>query len=148
MNERKVRWQTAGARSIIACVQTGRHFAVIEEDRETGEVSRISETFSPAEAWNSYNDTVSLRVAEKLRCSEAPPEREDTMFLFRQGERHVTSLRHPVIAELMDDYRRGNGIPHGDPLSDRQRREFDRMVVEYLHPGVPREIVDSMLRGQ
>lgn len=148
MNERKARWQTAGARSIIACVQTGRHFVVIEENRETGEVSRISETFSPVEAWNSYNDTVSLRVAEKLRSSEAPPEREDTMFCFRRGEPYVTNLRHPVIAGLMEDYRRGNRIPHGDQLSDRQRREFDRMAVEYLHPGVPREIVDSMLRGQ
>ncbi|MBE6767375.1 MAG: hypothetical protein E7549_00515 [Ruminococcaceae bacterium] len=146
MNERKVRWQTAGARSIIACVQTGRHFVVIEENRETGEVSRISETFSAEEAWNAYNDTIALRVARNLRANEAPPAPEDGMFRMAKGEPYVTNLQHPVIAGLMEDYRRGNGIPHGDQLSDRQRQEFDRMVVEYLYIEVPKEILNSMLK--
>lgn len=148
MKERKVRWQTAGAQSIIACVQTGRHFVVIEENKQTGEVVRISETFSPVEAWNSYIGTVAFRVSEKLRRDEAPPEREDTMFRLRAGEIYITNLRHPVIEQMMEDYRAANGIPHGDQLSDRQRKAFDRMAVEYLHPGVPREIIDSMLRGE
>ena len=146
MNERKVRWQTKGRDTIIMVIQTGRHHVILEEDRKTGELRRAGETFSSVEAWVGYMSLVEQRVHKTLWAEEAPPAREDEMLRMEKGEPYVTNLRHPVIAGLMEDYRRGNGIPHGDQLSDKQRREFDRMAVEYLHPGVPQEIINSMLK--
>lgn len=148
MKERKIRWQTKGRETIVFVAQIGRHHVVLEEDRKTGEVTRINETFNSVEAWLSYMSTIEDRMHKMLWNSEAPPEREDDMFCMRPGEPYVTNLKHPVIAALMEDYRSGNNIPHGDQLSDRQRREFDRMAVEYIHRGVPKDIIDSMLYGK
>lgn len=148
MKERKIRWQTKGRNMAIFVVQTGCHYTVLEENLQTGEVTRLFETFSSVEAWVCYIEAVEQQMHKVLWEKEAPPEYEENMFSTRNGERYVTNLKHPVMAALMEDYRSGNNIPHGDQLSDRQRREFDRMAVEYIHRGVPKDIIDSMLYGK
>jgi hypothetical protein len=42
----------------------------------------------------------------------------------------------------MEDYRAGKRIPAGHPITEAQRREFDRLVIEFMAPDLPREIVE------
>ncbi len=145
MKERKIRWQTKGTKSSIKCVQTGRHFEVIEENRETGEVRHVSESFNAVRAYLSYANCVEVRMVKALCATDPTPTAEEGMITICDGKPYTTNLKHPLIAELMEDFCDANGFPSNYPLTDQQRKQFDRMVVEYLNPGTSSQILESIV---
>lgn len=42
------------------------------------------------------------------------------------------NVNHPKIRELLERYEQANGIPHCCPLSDAQRKEFEKIIIERM----------------
>lgn len=45
---------------------------------------------------------------------------------------YIVNIRHKAIHKLYERYRAKNNIPKGDPLSDKERYDFENMVLTYL----------------
>lgn len=50
--------------------------------------------------------------------------------IYLQNNKHGFryNINHPKINELYRRYKKWQGIPQGDPLSDEQRREFENYL--------------------
>lgn len=61
---------------------------------------------------------------------------------------YIANLQHDIIREEYNAFRRVLGIRHGDPMSDRQRRDFDRLMVKkYAKKETPPERTRFVLQG-
>lgn len=145
MKEAKVKWQTNGVKTTICCFEVGNYFFVLEHDRESGEVTKIGETFSLVEAWDMYYSTVDARVRKVLwEQDKARRPKDKKGLVAREGFGHITDLSDPFIGQLDDDFRAGRRIRWGDALTEQERRDFDRLVLAFFSPELPKQILDTM----
>lgn len=145
MRETKLRWRSKGTETTVACFQTGEHYILWECNNASGEMTKLGETFGELEAFVMYIQAIEIRASRPMReALKTRPRMDESMRTISAGGRHVTNLQNDVIRSLMDDYRTAHRIGVGDQLSDAQRREFDRMAVEYLCPDLPKQITSKM----